>query len=231
SIYSLSLLVLMSCQSEPETQPIALSDTNPFNVGLNEPFDYANVTGDAIEEYVTVAIKNAVQTIDKIKTEKDLTLENTFVAYDDVHNSLSQANNNAFMLYWVSTDSLTRAKGSEFSQKVDSLTTSITSDKALFSQFEKFTKTDEYSKLTGHRKRFVDDIIRNFVHSGVNLDVENLEKFKTLKAEITELSSQYSNNMNSANATIKLDENGVEGLSKSFKETYKKGENAYEIPV
>ena len=48
SIYSLSLLVLMSCQSEPETQPIALSENNPFNVGLNEPFDYANVTGDAI---------------------------------------------------------------------------------------------------------------------------------------------------------------------------------------
>ena len=105
SIYSLSLLVLMSCQSEPETQPIALSENNPFNVGLNEPFDYANVTGDAIEEYVTVAIKNAVQTIDNIKSEKDLTLENTFVAYDNVHNSLYQANNNAFMLYWVSTDS------------------------------------------------------------------------------------------------------------------------------
>ena len=231
SIYSLSLLVLMSCQSEPETQPIALSENNPFNVGLNEPFDYANVTGDAIEEYVTVAIKNAVQTIDNIKSEKDLTLENTFVAYDNVHNSLYQANNNAFMLYWVSTDSITRAKGSEYSQKVDSLSTSITSDKALFSQFEKFTKTDEYSKLTGHRKRFVDDIILNFKHSGVNLDAEKLEKFKTLKAEITELTTQYSNNMNTANAILTLDEKGVEGLPESFKATYKKGDNLYEVPA
>lgn len=138
----------MSCQSEPDTPPIALSETNPFNVGLNEPFDYAKVTGDAIEEYVTVAIKNAVQTIDNIKSEKEVTLENTFIAYDQVHNSLYQANNNAFMLYWVSTDSITRVKGSEYSQKVDSLSTSITSDKALFSQFEKFTKTDEYAKLS-----------------------------------------------------------------------------------
>src|SRR5690606_30649236 len=142
SFYSLLLIVLMSCQSEPEIQPITLSENNPFHGGLNEPFDYAKATGDAIEEYVDVAMKNAVQTIDKIKAEKEVTFENTFVAYDNVHNSLYQANNNAFMLYWVSTDSIARAKGSEYSQKVDSLTTSITSDKALFSQFEKFTKTD-----------------------------------------------------------------------------------------
>lgn len=221
----------MSCQSEPEIQPITLSENNPFNVGLNEPFDYAKATGDAIEEYVDVAMKNAVQTIDKIKAEKEVTFENTFVAYDNVHNSLYQANNNAFMLYWVSTDSIARAKGSEYSQKVDSLTTSITSDKALFSQFEKFTKTDEYAKLTGHRKRFVDNIILNFKHSGVNLDAVKLETFKTLKAEIAELSTQYSNNMNTANAILKLDEKGMEGLPESFKATYKKGENSYEVPA
>src|SRR5690606_15081266 len=127
SFYSLLFIVLMSCQSEPETKPLALPENNPFSVGLSAPFHYPKAAGEANEEYVDVAMKNAVQTIDKIKAEKEVTFENTFVAYDNVHNSLYQANNNAFMLYWVSTDSIARAKGSEYSQKVESLTTSITS--------------------------------------------------------------------------------------------------------
>lgn len=229
--YSAFLIVLMSCQTEPETKPVSLPENNPFNVGLNEPFDFASVTGDAVEEYVAVTIKNAEQAIETIKSQKTPTFENTFAAYDDVHNSLTIANSNAFMMFWVSTDSLTRAKGSEYSQKVESLTTSITSDKGLFNQFEKFTKTDAYSKLTGHRKRFVDDIIENFKHSGVGLEDDKLNQFKTLKAEITDLTSQYSKNMNTANAVLKLDEKGAEGLSENFKSAYKKDDGSYEVPV
>lgn len=221
----------MNCSEKEETKTTQLSENNTFNVALNAPFHYANVNGDDIEEYVSVAIKNAVQSVQTIKEENNPTFQNTFVAFDEVFNDLFKANNNAFMLYWTSTDSLTRVKGLEYSQKVDSLNTVITSDAKLFEQFQKFTTTESYDNLEASRKRLVDDIIMNFKQSGVNLDADKLNQFKTLKAEITDLSAQYSTNMNTANATLTLNESDAEGLPESFKETYKVDNEAYEIPV
>ena len=226
------LLSLMNCsEKESKNDLEELSKDNPFNVALNEPFDYAKVTGESIKDYVTYEMDKAQSIIEGIKNESTPTLENTFLPFDAVINKLSQAGSNSFMLYWTSTDSITRAKGLEYSQKVDVLNTTISSDKELFKQFETFKASEAYSKLNDRRQRFVDDIIDGFKQSGVNLPEDKLDAFKTLKAEITDLTSQYSTNMNTANLVLTLDEAGAEGLPESFKETYKTENGSYEIPV
>ena len=229
---SIVLLSLMSCsEKESKTVVAELPQDNPFNVTLNEPFDYAKVTGSSIEEYVTYEIDKATQTLENIKSQSKATLENTFLPFDAVMNTLGQAGSNSFMLYWTSTDSLTRAKGLEYSQKVDSLNTAITSDKNLFKQFETFKDSNGYSELNDRRQRFVDDIIENFKQSGVNLSDDKLAEFKALKSEITDLNAQYSTNMNTANLVLTLDEAGAEGLPESFKDTYRTEDGTYDIPA
>ena len=226
------LLSLMNCsEKETQKQHTELQKDNPFNVALNEPFDYAKVTGESIQEYVSYEIEKANLILENIKKEASPTLENTFLPFDAAMNKLGQAGRNSFMLYWTSTDSITRAKGLEYSQKVDSLNTAITSDKTLFNQFETFKASDAYSELNDRRQRFVDDIIKEFVQSGVNLSEDKLEKFKTLKSEITDLTSQYSTNMNTANLVLTLDEAGADGLPESFKDTYRTENGTYEIPA
>ncbi len=232
TLYSLTLCILLfNCSKENNIAKTKLSTDNPFNVSLNKSIDYAKVTGPSIVEYVNFSIENANELIGKIKVVKAPTLENTFIAYDDAQNILSKANNNAFMLYWSSTDSITRAKGLEYSKKIDSVNTVINSDKELFSQFEKFSKTEDYKALQGHRKLFVDDILQSFMLSGVNLDEKKLAIFKKLKADISDLSSQYSINMNTAKEVLKINEKGAEGLPEEFKNTYRTDKNTYEIPA
>lgn len=222
----------MNCY-EKESNDVApeLAADNPFNVGLNEPFDYANVTGNDIAEFVDYEIERAVQTLKSIKAESVPTLENTFLPYDASANKISQANNNAFMLYWTSTDSTTRAMGIKYSQKLDSFATAISSDKDLFNQFKSFTDSDEYAALNDRRKRFVDDIIDQFEHAGVNLESEKLDQVKTIKAEITDLTSQYSTNMNTANLMLTINAAEAEGLPENFKDKYIKEDGTFEIPV
>ena len=169
TFYSLWVGLLMFNCSKKETMVRAeLSVDNPFNVVLNEPYDYANVTGEAIEEYVNVNIENAKQDIEAIKNLKDVNFENTFVVFDEIQNSLSKVYSNAHMFFWVSTDSLARAKGLEGYQKIAPIFTDISSDKKLFSQFKKFVESDEYKALTGHRKLLVDDTMEGFELSGVD---------------------------------------------------------------
>ena len=127
--------LLISCSNEAKIEKLTLSADNPFNRTLNKPIAYANIKADDIEAYVNITITNAVVDLDNIKTTDNLSFENTFEVYDRISSDLSKAYSNAFMLNWVSTDSLTRAKGVLGYQKIDSLFTDIGSDKALYNPF------------------------------------------------------------------------------------------------
>lgn len=232
SFYYLSIILLfMNCSKQSETIKIELSSDNPFNVTLNEPVDYANVTGEVIKEYVEFTIQNATQQIEAIKKVTAPSFNNTFSALDDAMSTISKTSNNTFMLYWVSPDSLTRTNGLSGYQKLDSLKTAIGSDKLLFNRLEAYSKSDAYNTLKGHRKRLVDDVIDNFKQSGVNLNDADLKQFKTLKAEISDLTTQYSTNMNTADLVLSLDKKGADGLPENFKERYKTDDGNYEIPI
>jgi thimet oligopeptidase len=224
-------ILLISCSKETKNEKLALSADNPFNVTLNKPVDYANVTADHLKAYVNVTISNAVLDLDNIKTTDTLSFENTFGIYDRISNDLGKAANNAFMLYWVSTDSITRAKGLTGFQKIDSLNTDIGSDKALYKTFNSYTNSEEGKALTDHKKTLVNKVLEGFKQSGVNLSTVDLKTFKRLSAEINELSSQFSTNMNTTKEIMVLDEQQADGLPENFKDTYRLDNVGYEVPV
>ena len=221
----------MNCSKKESEKIIELAADNPFNVDLNKPFDFANVTGESIVDFVNYEIEATVNALKTIKEEESPTFDNVVLPFDAISNELYQANTNSFMLYWTSTDSITRAKGLEYSKKLDSLNTVIYSDRDLFNQFQKIASSEEYNSLSDKKKRLVDDTINEFKQSGVNLNDEDLEKFKALKAEVTDLTSQYSINMNTANLELSIDEAGAKGLPDSFKNKFKQEDGSYKIPV
>ena len=144
--------LLLGCSDKPKIKRLELSSDNHFKVALNEPIAYANVTADHIEVYIDVTISNAVLDLDKIKTRDRLSLETTFGAYDNIVNDLSKASNNAFLLYWVSTDSISRTKGLAAYQKTDSLFTGIGSDKDIYNTFQSYTNSEEGKTLKDPKK-------------------------------------------------------------------------------
>lgn len=223
--------LLMGCSNESKTEKIKMSADNPFNVALNEPIDYAKVTAGHIEAYVDVTISNAVIDLKKIKATDELSFETTFGAYDRISNDLSKASNNAFMMYWVSTDSITRAKGLKGNQKIDSLFTEIGSDRTIYDKFQSYTNSKEGKMLEGPKKMLVERILEGFIRSGVNLSPKDLETFKRLSREINELSAEFATNMNTAQETLVLDEQQSDGLPENFKDTYRLEDGTYEIPI
>lgn len=230
SVLAFLLFVLMiSCNQTPE-ETVQKPD-NPFLTELNDPVPYADVTHEDIEEYADFTLKWSEEKLKQIKTGTTTDFKSIFAAFDDVYNEIDKAANNCFMLYWVSPDSLSRDRGLASYQKLDSLGTSMFADSDLYGRMVAFAGTEAYDKLTGHRKLFVEDLMRLFEHAGAKLDLEPLERFKALKAEITELSSTYSINMNTANAVLVLDEAGAEGLPDNFKDSYRISDSRYEIPV
>ena len=204
---------------------------NPFFVDMNVPVDYANVSAKDVADYATHTVGEVSTIMSSIQEQKSSTFSNVFEAMDDICNMINTTSNNCFMLYWVSTDSLTRVKGFAGYQLMDSLTTGVFSDKEMYAKMTSFKSSPAYETLKGNKKMLVDDMILRFERSGVNLNAEQLQKFKALNKEINQLSSDYSVNMNSSNDILILDEKRATGLPENFKNTYKVGEGKYEIPI
>ncbi len=218
-------MLVVGCTKKMETPE------NLFLVKTNVPIDYAKASAKDIEEYAKVTLKNTVKAVEVIKQIDAPTFENVFVAMDDMYNKTSTASNILYMLYWVSPDSLSRINGLAGYQLLDSLTTNIYSDKAIYNKMISFRSSSPYNELKGNRKLMVDDLILQFEQSGVNLTNDKLTIVNSLIKEISQLSSQYSENMNKSAEILTLDEQGAEGLPENFKNTYKTGTSKYEIPI
>jgi len=204
---------------------------NPFFNELNEAVQYGDITHEHITEYAETTLTNIEGVLEGIRRVEAPGFDNVFVAFDNVINDLRIASSSCFMFYWVSPDSLSRDKGLEGYQLLETLSNSLSSDAEIFSKMQAYSQTEEYKELEGHRKVFVDDVIQSFEHSGVSLEPEKLVKFRALKDEISDLSSQYSINMNTANEVLVLDEAGAKGLPETLLESYGTDGGGYEIPV
>lgn len=226
-----ALPICMFSISNSYSQPGAKPSGNPFLAGSNAPVDYAKVTSKDVEGYAQHTIADVTSIIKSIKKQKTATFTNVFGAIDDIKNKMGTASNNCFMLNWVAPDSIIRAKGLASYQLLDSLSTVIYSDKGIYKKMKSFKASAAYKQLKGNKKLLVDDMIEGFERSGVNLNAEQLAKYKSLTKEIGELSSSYSNNMNSSKEILTLDEKGADGLPESFKANYKVKEGQYDIPI
>ena len=229
SVILLILISMSACNPSPDSK--TGTEGNPFIAPLNEAVQYSEVTHEHIRDYAQTTLLEVDETLEGIRKVREPGFENIFVEFDRAINSLSKASNNCFMFYWVSPDSMSRARGLEGYKLLDSLSNSLSSDASLFRQMQTFRESTAYGTLTGHRKRFVDDVILSFEHSGVNLEAEPLEKFRALKSEINDLSSKYSINMNTANAVLILDEQGAEGIPEGLLEGYKREDGKYQIAI
>lgn len=207
------------------------ASSNPFLVGSNEVVDYAKVTAENVENYAGHTMHEVTRMVATMKKQKSTTFNNVFGTMDEIKNKMGTTGNNCFMLYWVSTDAAIREKGLGSYQALDSLGTVIYSDKGIYDRMIGFKKSAAYKALKGNKKLLVDDMIEGFERSGVNLSAPKLAKYKSLTKQISELSSSYSNNMNSSKEILTLDEKGAAGLPESFKANYKVAEGKYEIPI
>lgn len=220
---------LSACKNS--SRPNEKKADNPFFVDRNVPVDYANVSAKDVADYATHTVGEVSTIISSISQQNSPTLSNVFEAMDDIWNIINTTSNNCYMLYQVSPDSLIRVKGFAGYQLMDSLSTGIFSDKDVYTKMTSFKSSSGYAELKGNKKLLVDDMILRFEKSGVNLNAEQLQNFKTLNKAINQLSSEYSDNMNSSNDIITLDEKSATGLPENFKNTYKVSAGKYEIPI
>jgi len=236
AITALCVVLLGACSGEdqqvaevhPATEEQTTAAGNPFDVALNQPIAYADVTAADVTAYADSTKTQILLEADAIRAREIPEFDNVIQPIDGIFRDLSKAGSNSFMLYWTSPDAGIRDAGLEAYKQLDSLRVDLMSDRGIFEQVKAVADTGQ---LAGVQKKLVSDLMLEMEHTGVSLGPEELEKFRKLTREINDLTSQYSNNMNSDDSVLVLDEKEALGLPENLISKYAREEGGFAIPV
>ncbi|MCK5793212.1 MAG: hypothetical protein KAH12_00790, partial [Anaerolineales bacterium] len=142
-VFTLLIFLAMVACSQSSDSGDGKTD-NPFFNELNKAIQYGDVSHEDLTEYASLTLKQIDETLEGIRSVESPGFNNVFVAFDNVINDLMKASSTCFMFYWVSPDSVSRAKGLEGYQLLDSLSNSLTSDAGVFRQILAFSQTNDY---------------------------------------------------------------------------------------
>ena len=208
--------------------PPVETPSNPFLAGLNEPIAYGDVTAEHVTAYGDIVLERSQEQLDAIKAVSDPTLDSVVVPFDDLSGELRKAMSNSWMLYWVSPDEATRKAGIENFQKLEAWSLGLYSDKALYEQLQAVAAA---GGLPPVEEKLISDLLLAMQQTGVNLSAEDQARFKALNQEITDLTSQYSTNMNTHGLVLELDAEGADGIPETLTSRYATDDGTIAIPV
>ncbi len=102
--------------------------------------------------------------------------------------------------------------------KLSDYATEMGQNEALFQAFRDIADGDEYQRLNGAQKKVIDNALRDFRLSGIDLPAEKKQRYKEIMQELSRLTSKFSENiLDATQAWTKLvtDEQALSGLPES----------------
>ena len=182
-------------------------------------FEKINVS--EVEDALNTILKNAKDTIELLATSSDEPTWDNFVhPMEEADEKLSQ--------FWSAISHLDAVKNSDELRdvvqaclpKLSNYGTEISQDVRLFNKFNAIFQGDEYSTLSVSKRKIIDNAIRDFKLSGVNLEEDKKHRLKEIQQQLSELSHKFSNNVLDSTQAWTLDitdESDLSGLPESAK--------------
>lgn len=116
--------------------------------------------------------------------------------------------------------------------KLSAYHTELGQNKALFNAYTSIRETDEYTSLDSAQQKCIDDSLKGFQLSGIDLPSDKKERFKEVQQELSRLHSLYEENvLDATNAWFKEfdDVNALAGLPESALEMAKESARQREL--
>ncbi|MDG4868226.1 oligopeptidase A [Guyparkeria sp. 1SP6A2] len=117
--------------------------------------------------------------------------------------------------------------------KMSDYSTDLGQNGALFAAYRAVSERADFEALPVEQRRVVENAIRDFRLAGVDLDPAAKERFKTLKSELSQLSTQFANNLLDATNAWSLDiedESRLAGLPGSARGMFREAAERAEQP-
>lgn len=167
-------------------------------------------------------IVEAQKAIDKIIAipHHKRTYKNTAQALDDIvgRSNLEVKSNSFSMTTYLHPNQAMRDMGQESVKRIEAFSVdAISTNKKLYGAFKEYVEGNaKKEKLTAEQMYFLDQTMQEFKRAGLDLPDDQLEKVKTLKKQLNELSLLFDRNIADDNRTITVTKEGLAGLGDDF---------------
>ncbi len=194
---------------------------NPLiQLGFEIPFD--EVEAAHVEPATDALLGDAQSAIDAIAAdEAPRTYANTLGALEEATEMLERAMTVVGHLESVATNDALRAAYNATLPRVSAFWSELTMNEGLFRAVRDFAATQEAKNLPPTEKRFLDKTLDDFRRHGAELGPEAKAKLQAIEVELTQLTTQFSQNvLDETNAfeLVVTDEGELAGLPESAKQ-------------
>jgi len=154
----------------------------------------------------------------------DRTFSNTLGAIDTISFYLSRKIKPIYTLQMVSPNSKIRDVAQKSVLMVQQFSIEhISNSMPLYNAVKEYVEIGgKREELNSQEKKYLNEIMRDFKKAGMELPLEKIKIIKEINKELGELALQFSININNDNSSIKVNSEGVLGLSEDFLKRVKK---------
>ncbi len=176
-------------------------------------------TPDEIRAAAEAAIRDAEAALDQIakRDPAQATFDNTLAEVDRIVARVRNTANRIGLLQETHPDKTMRDTASEMSVKISSWAITLDYREDLYRAIKAFA--DTRPALTGEDKLLFDEILRDYRRAGLELPAAQRAEVERIRKELTQLTTDYSNNVNQARAPLDLTAEELDGVPASFLES------------
>lgn len=192
--------------------------TNPLLENTELPL-FSQIKAAHIEPAIDKLLTDARATIETLLANNEsYTWENLIEPLDEVEDKINKAWSPVSHMNSVINNDELRDAYNACLPKLSAYSTEVGQHKDLFKAYLCVTDSDAYVQLKPAQQKVIQNALRNFRLSGINLDDKNRVRYQQISLELAQLSSQYAENLlDASDAWKKLisKKNDLAGLPES----------------
>ncbi|XP_055885225.1 thimet oligopeptidase-like isoform X1 [Biomphalaria glabrata] len=179
---------------------------------------------DADAEQLMERLKQVYDSMGAL-TEDQVTYDNVVKSSADSDCWYAVERNNIDFLQHVSPDKDLRDASVAADKRMSDFDVELSMRQDVFESFVALEKKEEFKTFKPEARRFVERIIKNGKRNGLHLDKSIQEKIKAIKKRMSDLSIDFSKNLNEENTVLEFTEEELAGLPDDFLKSLEKCEN------
>lgn len=207
------------CNNLTETN---MSD-NPFLATYDTPFGvppFNEIENEHFKPAFEEGLKQHTAEIDSlIQLEEDPTFDNTIVALENSGKLLSNVSRVFYNLNSANTNDEIQALAKELAPKISAHWDEIYLNEKLFERVKSVYDRKSEFNLDKQDQRLLDETYKGFIRAGANLNDEDKEKLKEINSKISQLTTQFGQNLLAETNSFQLvveNEEDLSGLPESL---------------
>ena len=144
---------------------------------------------------VEMLLGDAKEQVERVTSAETVSWDSVYTPLEEAEDKISKAWSPVSHLYGVSNSDALREEYEKGQQALTAYYSELGQNKALFDRYKSLKNGFEYANYSVAQQKTIENALRDFQLSGVDLPEEKANRFKAIQSRLSTLSTTFSNNV------------------------------------